>query len=322
MLGVILAAGRGERMGWIGRRYPKALLPVGNRTLVAHHLELLASLGARRAIVVTGHLERDVRRELEQTPLPIAVKTLLQRDPCGIGAALELALPLLDEPFAVLLADCYVQLNDTAVLARRLRAAESTVVVVRDRDTTRLRAGCVVEMDALGTIAALAEKPDVPRTTLRACGIYALTPDIADAIASNPRSDIRNEYELTTALDRYCRQGRRLFVDAIAEWDCNITRPADLLACNLRLLGNGTVIADGARVAADAELQRVAVASTARVDRGVRLRDCVVFPAARASASAQSALITPAGTVRVRGPGDPVGRPDRRPLAPSATGGG
>lgn len=317
MLGVVLAAGRGERMGWIGRRYPKVLLPAGCRTLLAHHIELLAALGVSRAIVVTGHLEHDVRRELDAIPSPIPVNTLLQRDPCGIGSALELALPLLDEPFAVLLADCYVQLRDTARLARRLQCAESAVVVVHDRDAVRLRAGCVVETDGYGLIRALTEKPDVPRTSMRACGIYVLTPDIAAAIRFNPRSDIRNEYELTTALDRYCRSGC-LSADAIADWDCNITQPADLLACNLRLLGDNTLVADDADVAADVDLHRVAVGRAARIDPGVRLRDCVVFPAARATRAMQGALITPSGTVLVHRPSRPITPRDQRSIMPSA----
>ena len=53
--GVLLAAGEGKRMGRIGDHLPKACLPVANRPLIAHHIDLLRELGVREVVVVVGH---------------------------------------------------------------------------------------------------------------------------------------------------------------------------------------------------------------------------------------------------------------------------
>ena len=45
--GVILAGGRGRRMGPLGEEFPKALLPVANEPLIAHHLRLLQLAAGR-----------------------------------------------------------------------------------------------------------------------------------------------------------------------------------------------------------------------------------------------------------------------------------
>jgi choline kinase len=53
---VILAAGRGTRLGALGTETPKGFLRMGGRTLVEMSIEHLRSVGIRRVVVVTGHL--------------------------------------------------------------------------------------------------------------------------------------------------------------------------------------------------------------------------------------------------------------------------
>lgn len=54
---VILAAGRGIRLGRLGKIVPKALLQVGGATLLEHSVRCLHALGLRRIFVITGHLD-------------------------------------------------------------------------------------------------------------------------------------------------------------------------------------------------------------------------------------------------------------------------
>lgn len=53
---LILAAGRGVRMGPRGRDIPKGFIEVGGEHLVARSLNLLARAGIREVTIVTGHL--------------------------------------------------------------------------------------------------------------------------------------------------------------------------------------------------------------------------------------------------------------------------
>src|SRR6266581_8690908 len=52
---VVLAAGRGTRMGALTAATPKPLLPVAGRPLIEHVLGGFAAAGVRRAVVVTGY---------------------------------------------------------------------------------------------------------------------------------------------------------------------------------------------------------------------------------------------------------------------------
>ena len=64
---VVLAAGRGSRLGALGDATPKWLLPVGGRTLADRHLEGIARAGRSVASVrvVVGHAAAAIERELE-----------------------------------------------------------------------------------------------------------------------------------------------------------------------------------------------------------------------------------------------------------------
>ena len=55
-----MAAGEGRRMRPITERWPKAILPVDGRPVIARLLRDLAGAGVERAFVVTGHLAEQV----------------------------------------------------------------------------------------------------------------------------------------------------------------------------------------------------------------------------------------------------------------------
>ena len=54
-LAVILAAGRGVRLGALGEESPKGLLRVGGTTLIERSIDALRSAGIERVLIVTGH---------------------------------------------------------------------------------------------------------------------------------------------------------------------------------------------------------------------------------------------------------------------------
>ena len=64
MQGLILAAGRGSRMGNYHTGTPKCLLEVGGRHLIEHQLESLAEAGVAPVAAVVGYSSDEVRRVL------------------------------------------------------------------------------------------------------------------------------------------------------------------------------------------------------------------------------------------------------------------
>jgi choline kinase len=67
MRAIILAAGLGSRLGSKANGQPKALLRIGDRTIIEHQLEMLSSEGVGQVIVVVGHREDEVRKVLGES---------------------------------------------------------------------------------------------------------------------------------------------------------------------------------------------------------------------------------------------------------------
>jgi 2-aminoethylphosphonate-pyruvate transaminase len=59
---VILAAGRGVRLGEAGQQAPKGFLRLGERPIIEESLERLRAVGIRRVVIVTGHLAEHYER--------------------------------------------------------------------------------------------------------------------------------------------------------------------------------------------------------------------------------------------------------------------
>ena len=53
---VILAAGRGTRLGRLGTEMPKGFLKLGGRPIIEESLDKLLAAGVRSVVIVTGHL--------------------------------------------------------------------------------------------------------------------------------------------------------------------------------------------------------------------------------------------------------------------------
>lgn len=116
---MILAAGRGSRLGELGARTPKALLRVGGTTLLERTLARLASAGADRIIVnVHHHADRIEAVLVELAPRFERTDILVSSEPdqpLETGGGLVHAAPLFrrDAPFFLhnvdVVSDCDLQ---------------------------------------------------------------------------------------------------------------------------------------------------------------------------------------------------------------------
>ena len=284
VLGVILAAGAGRRLGPLGEAYVKTLLPVANEPLIAHHLRLLHGLGVRRVLIVVGHHAAQVETALGTGEhYGLELQFIRQPQPLGSAHALGLARAHVRTPFLLTLGDYYFVAAEPQVMMRHLAKGESAIATKREPEARLVCEACAVETAVDGSVVGLVEKPAHPNTDLKGCGFYALVPEVFDAVNRTPRTALRDEYELTVSLDLFVRSGNRLYAEEIIDWDNNITRPEDLLRCNLEWLDRHDVrqlVGAKAFVDQRTELDRTVVGDGAVV-RGVnRLRQVVVFPGA------------------------------------------
>lgn len=106
---MILAAGLGKRLRPLTERLPKALVEVGGRPLIEHHIEKLAAAGIRELVINLCWLGEQIQQRLgDGARFGVAIHWSWEPALLETGGGIRRALPWLGgEPFAVISADIW-----------------------------------------------------------------------------------------------------------------------------------------------------------------------------------------------------------------------
>ncbi|MFB6128742.1 MAG: bifunctional sugar-1-phosphate nucleotidylyltransferase/acetyltransferase [Halorhabdus sp.] len=254
---VILAAGRGTRMGPLTESTPKPMLPVAGRPLVAHVADAAVDAGATELVVVVGYEAEAVRSFFGETYRGVPVTFAVQDEQAGTADAVRAARPELDGAFAVLNGD---NLYDPAGIERLFDSAPS-LATYEVADPSNY--GVVSVTD--GVVTDIVEKPTDPPTSLANTGAYAF-PEAALEWLDVPESE-RGEYEITDVVARVI-DDHAVTPVALSRWR-DVGRPWELLEANETLLAEIERDVRGT-VSDDAELRgTVVVEDGATIEPGV-----------------------------------------------------
>lgn len=201
MIAVALAAGRGTRLGAIGRDTPKALVPVAGVPVIDRILDALGADGFTDVVVVTGHRADEVERRLATR----SARFVRQEEPLGTADAMRAARDAVgDSPFLVTWVDVLVEPGTY----RRVAAAATDVdaaVAVNHLDD--LSAGGAVAVGD-GMVTGVTEKPG-PVAGWNLTGVLALDAPVWPHVEAVERS-VRGEYELPDAINAWIGDGARI----------------------------------------------------------------------------------------------------------------
>jgi dTDP-glucose pyrophosphorylase len=240
---VVLAAGRGTRMGALTATMPKPLLPVAGRPIIEHILDGFAAAGVQRAVVVTGHLGGAIERALGGGErLGVQIVYCRQEHADGTARALLLAEPLVGVgPFAVSWGDILVPPRFYGEFLRAFaeQPCDAQLAVNEVDDPWR---GAAVYVDDAWRVLRLEEKPRRGAATTRwnNAGILALTPLVFD-YARRITPSARGEYELPQAIAQMVDDGRTVRAVAVRGPWSDVGTPEDLAAAH------GLFAAEGGR---------------------------------------------------------------------------
>jgi len=152
---VILAAGRGVRLGERGRSMPKGFLRLGAEPIVVESIERLRAAGIERVLLVTGH-EREHYERLARGQK--GIETVHNPDFARSGSmhSLTFARELVDEDFLLLESDLvYERRALEAVLAH---PAEDVLLL---SGFTRAGDEVFVETDEAGNLVNMSKRREV-----------------------------------------------------------------------------------------------------------------------------------------------------------------
>lgn len=235
---VILAAGRGTRMGHLTDELPKPMLPVAGKPLLEHVLDGLREAGFTAALIVTGYRAEAIESYFAGYPMEMvfvrqevangtAKATMLARD--WVGA----------EPFLLTFGDILMATEDYRGMAAAMEGDTDVVAVAAVKWVDDPAPGAAVyERDRV--IYRIIEKPPVgtSSTNWNSAGGYTFRALVFEELERVPLSP-RGEYEITSAVEQMIAQGRKLLIHPLAGAWRDVGRPEDLAAAEKMLREEG-----------------------------------------------------------------------------------
>ena len=161
--GVILAAGEGRRMRPLTAYYAKITLPILDKPLLIHHLEIMKIAGIQKVFIVVSNdnyvLVQECIARYCQSGGKITCEPVIQEALEGTGhALLILEKKLAGKRFLLLLGDEYYHDVDAFNRLSANRNDSRIIGVVEYEDVDRITAGCNVQMEG-DCVIRLVEKP-------------------------------------------------------------------------------------------------------------------------------------------------------------------
>lgn len=169
---VIMAGGKGERVESIKPSLPKALLPLGNKSLLENLIDTLKCAGASDIIVCAGHLADKIDSQLIANYPD--VKLIIENFPLGTAGALGTIKNLLSDNFIVVNCDIISNFSYIDLLKAHLQNNNAATVGTMLFEH-HLRYGLVSVSDE-GDILGVIEKPSWKVPIL--LGIYAFKKEV------------------------------------------------------------------------------------------------------------------------------------------------
>ena len=160
---MVLAAGRGTRLGSLGVGTPKVLIDLGGEPLLARHLRYLEREGVQRVVINAHHLAEHIQAFIARYVGPLELVCIVEEQLLGTAGGVRNALPgLLPGPIVVLYGD--VLIDDSlagAVETHRRRGSAATLAV---HPAPAVEGKGVVELAEDGRVIAFVEKPVASRS--------------------------------------------------------------------------------------------------------------------------------------------------------------
>ena len=166
MQAIILAAGRGVRMGELTNDVPKPLLKINGRPILEYTLANLPP-EIDEVIFVVGYLGHKIKDHFGKEHQGRYLQYMWQLSPSGTGGALWQIKKALHGKFIVLMGDDLYHQKDL----KKILKHDLAVLAKEIEEPSRFG---VIEVDSDGHLTQIVEKPAEPKSNLVNAGVYVL----------------------------------------------------------------------------------------------------------------------------------------------------
>lgn len=219
---LIMAGGRGSRLGERTRETPKPLIPVGGRPMLDRIMESVEAAGVQRIIVTVHYLADRIEAFIAERNNRARVELLHEDMPLGTAGALG-ALPAdIQGDLLVINGDVMTQADYQAFFSFHQHHGNDATLAATQQ-TFNIPFG-VVQSDADGKFRSIEEKPSL-RYFVNS-GFYILSPTVYRLVGP------REHCDMPALLNRAHGLGYNIGVFPVHEYWKDVGRPDDLEAAH------------------------------------------------------------------------------------------
>ena len=307
MKAVIMAGGFGTRIQPLTSSMPKPMIPLFNRPIMLHIVELLKKHDITELVMLLYHQPFYIKNFFRDgTDFGVKITYVTPLQDMGTAGAVKAAEKYLDEPFMVISGDLLTDFNLKKIIDFHVdNKAKATITLTSVKDP--LQFGVVIT-DKEKRITQFLEKPgwgEVISDTINT-GIYVLEPEILQYIPEGENFDfsqdlfplmLKNEdalYGVTAKgywrdignTDSYREAYHDIFKGRI---NLKIDEPKqDFVGKDLRIgadvklehasgLEGTVVIGDNSQVLGDVRIKDSVIGRNCTIESGVRLNRCIIW---------------------------------------------
>ncbi|OJU88164.1 glucose-1-phosphate thymidylyltransferase [Candidatus Saccharibacteria bacterium 49-20] len=215
MKGIILAAGKGTRLGPItlglgehGTGVSKPLVPVYDKPTIYYPLANLISAGIKDILIICApdSIDQFQKSLGDGSDLGINLAYTIQHEPKGTADALIIGEEFIgDDSIALIYGDNVIHSEQ---FGQALKAATNpSGATIFAYSVQNPESFGVVEFDTNNKVLSVEEKPAQPKSNYAIMGVYFYTNE-AITLAKQLEISERGEYEITGVNDAYLEDGR------------------------------------------------------------------------------------------------------------------
>jgi glucose-1-phosphate thymidylyltransferase len=281
---LVLAGGSGSRLRPITHTSAKQLLPVANKPVLYYGLEAIRDAGITEVGIVVGDTAPAIQEAVgDGSAFGLNATYIRQDAPRGLAHAVLIARDFVgDDDFVMYLGDNFI-VGGISELVEEFAAGRPDAQIMLTQVPDPRQFG-VAELDALGEVVGLEEKPRQPKSDLALVGVYIFTSAVHDAVRQLTPS-WRGELEITEAIQWLIDNGRKVRSTTITGYWKDTGNVIDMLEVNRMVLESVQPAQHGTIDAATEIIGRVVVEHGAEVSASRIVGPVIIGAGTRVSGS-------------------------------------
>ncbi len=235
MKALILSGGKGTRLRPITYTSAKQLIPVANKPILFYGIEAIKEAGIDDFGIIVGDTKEEIKEAIgDGSKWKIKVTYIEQEAPLGLAHAVKIAQPYLqDTPFIMYLGDNLLK-EGVKEFVQKFKDKKPNALILLTPVSNPESFG-VAELDELGRVKRLVEKPEKPKSNLALVGVYLFDKNIFKAVKAIKPSR-RCELEITDAIQWLLNKGYTVESHKVNGWWKDTGKPEDVLSANRLIL--------------------------------------------------------------------------------------